>query len=378
MANDKRRRQDDAALRLLCVAYLHGAGGAERQITLLANGLAQIGHEVHLAVIAENLSQYHIDDKVHVHDLARIEAGSNNRFVARYRSLLQLIKTIRPEVSIHYWLQSAYLMAAMPASIRGKIVYSERGDPGDSEYSGLLGAIRRITFKRCAGLVFQTECARSYFGEPVRSKSTVIGNPLVLPEGQWLKPCANREKKIVTVGRLAEQKDFATLLSAMAIVHSVMPDYRLEIFGDGSLKSSLVNQANELSINEIVRFYQPVEDIYEHVYNAAAFVLSSRYEGMPNALMEAMGLGVPCVSTDYRPSGAARELIHEDENGLIVPIGDAVALANSIMRILDNVALSKRLATNAQFIRQERCAENVFALWNDYLWKMSASNDSNQ
>lgn len=150
-------------MKIVCVGYLQGAGGAERQIIMLANALAERHHDVHLVVLAENKSKYSIAENVIVHDLTNAEDSNKKRIVDRFRALKSELSKIRPDVSIHYWLQSAYMCAMMKKSITGRIIYSERGDPGDAEYKGILGVVRYLAFRKVDGFVFQSEGARDFF-----------------------------------------------------------------------------------------------------------------------------------------------------------------------------------------------------------------------
>ena len=160
--------------------YLHGAGGAERQIILLSNQMAQRGHEVTLCVLSEYKSKYKIDDNVNVVDLTGVEKGRFS-ILRRLRAFRHLVLKLCPDVVVNYNLQSAYFCLTIPKKRRGKVVYSERGDPYDDEYSGVLGKLRDFTVPRMDGLVFQSEGARDFFPEKVKKKSVVIHNSVNIP-----------------------------------------------------------------------------------------------------------------------------------------------------------------------------------------------------
>ena len=175
-------------MKLALVAYLHGAGGAERQITLLANVMAKRGHEVHFLVLAEYCKKYPISDKVIVHDLIYAENEGLHPIIGRYMALKRAYKDIKPDITIHYNLQSAYLTLAMPKKIYCKAIYSERGDPYDKEYSGFIGKISDWAVKGMDGLVFQSEGARDFFDEKIRAKSVVIHNSVEVPVDKYPVP----------------------------------------------------------------------------------------------------------------------------------------------------------------------------------------------
>lgn len=354
-------------MKVATIAYLHGAGGAERQILMLSNHLAEKGHEVHLVILNEFNTRYDVNDKVIQHDLSKKEIGSL-RILKRWKLLYDELNQIRPDVTVNYNFQSVYFEAIMPKKVCGKIVYSERGDPYDKEYSGILGILRALSFKRTDGFVFQSEGARDYFKNSVKNRSIVIHNPVSIPVGRYPTPIV-REKKIVSVGRLHPQKNQKLLIDSFSEVHKSLPEYKLEIYGDGKLYDELISQIERLRIKEFANVYPSRKDIWDCIYNASLFVLTSDYEGMPNVLMEAMALGVPCISTDCRPGGA-RSLIEDGINGFIVPLRDKTALAEKIIYLLNNSDKSKLLAENAMLIAKSHTPNVIFAQWENFLEKI--------
>ena len=355
-------------MKVATIAYLHGAGGAERQILMLSNYLVEKNHEVHLVILNEFNTRYAINDKVIQHDLSRSESG-RLRIIKRWKLLYNELKQIMPDVSVNFNFQSVYFEALMPQKVCGKIIYSERGDPYDKEYSGLLGILRTLSFKRTEGFVFQSEGARDYFDESVRKRSIVIHNPVSIPENKY-KGNVIREKKIVSVGRLHPQKNQRLLIDAFSEVHKFYPEYRLEIFGDGKLHGELTSQIEQLGLQECATIYPSRKDIWDCIFNATIFVLTSDYEGMPNVLMEAMALGVPCISTDCRPGGA-RTLIEDGENGYIVPLRDVNALSSKIIYLLANKNIAERIASKGRNIVIGHTPDAIFEKWENFIYELS-------
>ena len=353
-------------MKIACIGYLHGAGGAEKQIIMLSNALFERGHEVHLISLAETNSKYDICEGVIVHDLSFSENINGNKILNRYKALKNILMEIKPEVSVNYWLQSAYFCAMMSKSITGKVIYSERGDPGDKEYSGLLGIIRKLAFERVDGFVFQSEGARNYFSEKIKNNSTVIHISVSIPDGIFLKPCINREKKIVTVGRLHPQKNQKLLIDAFARIADDFPEYRLDIYGDGELEERLKEQIKRLGLENRVFLRGTKKNVLDYVYTASTFVLSSNYEGLPNALMEAIAIGVPCISTDCKPGGA-RTLIQDGINGWIVPRENVTLLAEKIQEVISGKKKNEMLEKEAIKFRKAHSSKAVFDMWEKYI-----------
>lgn len=351
-------------MKIALVAYLHGNGGAERQIIMLANALLNYGHEVYMVITGGNDCRYTIADTVKCVDITGCE-GKTFSIVRRFFALKKALESIRPEITIHYNFQSAYFAVAMPKKARGKIIYSERGDPYDDEYSGLLGLIRQHAIKRIDGFVFQTEGARDFFNENIRMRSTVIHNPLSISSTKNEFPVV-RDKRIVSVGRLHPQKNQRLLIEAFARIATDFKDYSLEVYGDGPLKDELEKLIDEKGLKGQVHLFNARKDIFKAIRNAAMFVLSSDFEGMPNALMEAMALGMPCISTDCRPGGA-RALIESGVNGVIVPCGDSDALADKMAYLLKNPEEANRYGEKATHIAETHTPDAIFKQWEQYI-----------
>ena len=352
-------------MKVACVGYLHGAGGAERQIIMLANELSGRGHEVSLIILVENKSKYNISKNVKIYDLTDIEIKGRNKILKRFQALKCILGEIKPDISIHFWLQSAYFCAMMAKSVSGQVIYSERGDPGDKEYKGILGMVRFITFMRIDGLVFQSKEAQKYFKKSIINKSVVIHNSVFIPENKYLLPCKKREKKIVNVGRLHPQKNQEMLIRSFKKIADDFPEYILEIYGDGELKSDLLALIEDLDLQKRVFLKGTTTNILDYIYTASLFILSSDYEGMPNALMEAMAIGVPCISTDCRPGGA-RALIKHGINGWITPIGDVDSLALLMDNVLQKKENTDLVIENAMKIRKTHSKKAVFDKWEQY------------
>lgn len=356
-------------MKLVCVAYFHGSGGAEKQITMLANSMSEKGHEVHMVILAESSIKFNILESVVIHDLTYCESKNGNKLINRFRAFRKELKSIRPDITINFWFQSAYFCSFLRNSITGKTIYSERGDPGDNEYSGFLGTLRTLSFKKIDGFVFQSDGARDFFDKKIQNRSDVIPNPIKIPSGKFDKPCINRKKKIVTVGRLHPQKNQKLLIKAFNSIKEKIPNYNLEIYGEGELEGELKNQINRLNLEDRVFLMGTRTNILDYIYDASLFVLSSDYEGLPNTLMEAIALGVPCISTDCKPGGA-EYLSKNVRSVFITPIDDVNALANKICDVLklDPDELVRENEINK--FRFSHSPVAIFSKWESFLYSV--------
>lgn len=352
-------------MKLALCAYLHGNGGAERQITMLANAMADRGHEVHFLVLSEFNKKYEISPLVHVHDLTEEEKKAIHPIIGRYKALKRAYKEIQPDCTIHYNLQSAYLTAAMPKKVYCKSIYSERGDPYDKEYDGLLGIIRNWCVKRTDGFMFQSEGARDFFGAEVAKRSVVIHNSVSVPVEKYPMP-ETRDNRIVSVGRLHEQKNQALLIDAFAKIADEFPECILENYGDGQLREALQQKIDQLGFTDRIKLLPARKDVFDAIRTARLFVLSSDYEGMPNALMEAMALGLPCVATDCRPGGV-RTLVEDGVNGFVVPRMNVDALADTMRYVLSHPEVADTIAHGGRMIAETHTEKITFDKWEEFI-----------
>ncbi len=167
-------------------------------------------------------------------------------------------------------------------------------------------------------------------------------------------------KKIVAAGRLEQQKNHAMLISAFKKIHDCYPDYSLYIYGEGRLRGSLIKQIQLLGLEEAVFLPGSVKDIHKKIADAEIFVLSSNYEGLSNALLEAMMMGLPCISTDCAGSN---EIIQNNINGLLIPIGDTDKLAECMKRLINDREFSAQISKESQITSRQFDSETVIIKW---------------
>lgn len=347
-------------------------GGAERAISNLANGFCEKGYRVYM--ITENP-----DDKesypLHC-DVERImlpKPDKGNRIfnmTARITNLRKAVKELRVQVLVSF-IGKANIRAVLATRFtRTKSIVSVRSAPAREYGTKVRRILAKTLFCLAEGAVFQTEEARNFFASAVRKKAAVLMSPL---HPDFVRPRfeGKRRHEIVTVGRLHEVKNHEMLIRAFAAVAPDYPDHVLRLYGDGDTKEKLAGLIGELGMEDRVFLEGNCSHVADAIQEAEIFVLSSNVEGMPNALLEAMALGLACISTDC-PCGGPRTVIRDGENGLLVPVGDTVALERAIRRILDDPDLEERLGVNASAIREELSPEKVNENWMKYIAQVDA------
>lgn len=250
-----------------------------------------------------------------------------------------------------------------------KHIISERNDPAHFAGKKIVKIISRLLMKFADGYVFQTKQARDYYGKKISEKSTIIINPLLnLSKMQNGPFSGERKKTIITVGRLNAQKNQLLLIDAFSEIKKEYPEYHLEIWGDGPLRKDLERRILELKLEDSVLLPGSSNEILHEIYDEGIFVLSSDFEGMPNALMEAMALGLPCISTDC-PCGGPKELIDNGINGLLVPPNNLTELINAIRFCIENYTKAVQFGIQAMEIRDVASPSQVAKQWIDFFLK---------
>jgi glycosyltransferase involved in cell wall biosynthesis len=236
---------------------------------------------------------------------------------------------------------------------REKVICSERNNPAMREPEHM-SAIAGI-YAQADLVVFQTERVRALFGEEIRSRSIVIPNPVTM-ELRW----EGGSPRVVNVGRLTPQKNQALLLRAFARFHAAHPGYTLSVYGEGPLREMLTRLAEELGVSDTVFLEGNVPDLHRRIRDAEMFVLSSDYEGMSNALLECMAMGMPCISTACEGSD---ELIQSGVSGILTETGDEEALYRAMCRLAEDPALRQELGEAAHRTARAYRTELIANRW---------------
>lgn len=330
-------------------------GGAERVLVTLANSLSRRGLAVDF-VLCSRTGPYlkELDERVNIIDLQA------SRVIAAVIPLLRYLRKARPHALVSSLMHSN-VVAALAITADGRrtrLILREASTPGagDRKTSIKHSALMKMVgwaYRRADALVAVSQGAQDQMARvlrlPARVVQPVILNPVIdqslrdkaaqAPQPSW--PWTDEEPTLLGVGRLVPAKDFATLLRALALVNQTRPA-RLIILGDGPERESLEVEAQRLGM--AARVWMPgfVDNPFAHMRQASAFVLSSRREGLPNVLIQAMACQTPVVATRC-PSGP-EEILENGRLGALVEVGDAQAMAAAILDILEGRTEAKGLS----------------------------------
>lgn len=369
-----------------------GRGGAERVVSILSKEFASLGHDVTIATEWVSDNEYTISEnvkRVNVGLTSEDESRSRlSKIIKRYTNLREFAKKEKPDVLISFCNKANFRATVALLGLDVKLITSVRNDPQRDYAPYKLST--SIMKKRADGCVFQTPDAMDYFGSDFAKKSVIILNPLSedfatetgfqyspvtwgnkLPDEKMPDTSVSR-KNIVTAGRISYQKNHILLVKAFNSIKDDAPEAILKIFGDtqdSEVKKELEEFIKANDLEERVFLMGLSDRVIEELKKAYMFVLSSDYEGLPNALIEAMSLGLPCISTDC-PCGGSRELIEQGINGILTPVGDIETLADAMLKLIQDQDEAQKLASEASKIKNELQPEVIAQKWLEFIDKV--------
>lgn len=352
---------------VLVISHL-GLGGAERVMRDLADTWSALGVHVTLVTLNQGTKP---DFYTTAPEVARVDldfgerrrrAWPKMRTLACLWALRRTIACARPDVVVSFITSTNLFTLAATAGSRVPVIVSERIDPRVEPIDAPGARLRKWLYPRAAAIVVQTSSAATFFTGRSRQNVHVIGNAVAAAPTASERAASDR-RLVLAMGRLATQKRFDLLLHAFARLADQFADWDLEIWGEGPERLALTRLIDALGLRSRASLQGRTDRPYDQYYRADLFVLSSDYEGFPNALAEAMSCGVACISTDC-PSGPS-EIVRNGVDGFLVPVGDAAQLASTMRRLMANSDERLRVGEAARELPRRLSSERVFSAWND-------------
>ncbi len=341
-------------------------GGAERVITILASTLAELGYNVTLLVNRVTESDYYVSKKVKivVVDSKKQKYPSASlyhkfkRHVTAVKFIRNYIKQNKPQVIIPFLNTQIFRTFFATRFLKVKFVPSLRCTPRTKKFN-VYNLIRSFIFYNSDAIYFQTEAQRQLFCKHTQKKGFVLSNPISLDFiNNNYKTYSNKITNVVSVSRITAQKNHKMLIDAIINLHPTYENVNLKIYGDGDLVNELNEYINKNNAESYIKLMGKVKDVASVLKSSDLFVLSSNVEGMPNALMEAMAIGLPCISTDCKTG--PKELIGNNERGVLVKVGSTSDLTDAIANLIEDNDFAIKLGTLAkEYIVSEFTPENI-------------------
>lgn len=339
------------------------AGGTERVITILSNQLVLKGFRIKIFIWRSIPVFYKIDPSIEIIDVPQqCGGGSLIEGMIYFRKYL---KRFPPDFLLGF--SAPFNIVSLISSLRLNIrtVVCERNDPRFVPFHSYQRIIRNLVYYLADGILTQTQHNKDYFSGRLRNKTQVIYNPIFMDE-KYIGGAKsdNHSCRIISVARLKKQKNQQLLINAFSRFSELYPDYCLYIYGEGDLRGQLEKLVKEKGLENKVFLPGVSKRIFEILLTCEIFVLPSNFEGMPNTLIEAMCIGLPCIST--KVSGAT-DLIRDGENGLLVDINNEDQLFHAMVELAANPETRFRIGLNATKLYSRLNVNAISEEWYRYI-----------
>ena len=337
-----------------------GIGGITKSLSFVANSCAEYGFDVICLSFSNEKQTIHLNKKIKI-DFLPYENGRNLYYKFLYLNKLRArINFYKPNLIIAFGADYVRMVVLASKGMNIPIIGSERGNPylynkkQKNKYSK--------AFLKCEKVVFQTTGARDYFDKNILSKSIIIPNAAIqrFENNGLIRNKSNNS--IVVCSRLSKEKNIEGIIEAFGKSTELLDNYILKIYGDGPLLDYLKQKVDYMHLSDSVVFLGNVNNVFEIEYCASLFVLNSYYEGMPNSLIEAMSIGIPCVATDCPPGGVAF-LSDSGRRVKLVNVDDSSSLSKAMEEVCTNKNISEALSKNGQEISAILSPTNISNRW---------------
>lgn len=354
-----------------------GAGGAERVMSVMANYWAEQGKQVTLITMASTGEDFYaLHSDIHRVGLgltgssfSLAEAIKNN--VRRLKRLRQEIRASQPDFVISFVDTMNILTLASTAGLKIPVIVSERIDPRHQPIGLVWAGLRSLLYPFAEALVVQTDAVRDWAKKSVREKAIhIIPNPLQPSLSRSVPPFRRHggNPTLVAIGRLHRQKGFDLLVRAFAKCVERHASWSLVVLGEGEEREPLEALIAALGLKDKVDLPGRVKDPSHILQQAELFALSSRYEGFPNVLLEAMSYGLAVISTDCASGPGA--IIRDGVDGILVPPNDVEAMATGMDRLMADRTERQRLGASAISVIERFGVDKVMSMWDDVFLKV--------
>ena len=345
----------------------HSWGGGEKMFMWLASSLYKRGYDIKYCLLYNN-------DDISTNGVPADYLGFKfttsyllrniKYFTVGAYKIAKYIRRNHVEYVVCFGFNSFYILGILKHLMGFRLLVSERGDPTRKR----LSIIRKFLFAGSDVSVFQTYGAARFYDKNKKDASFVIPNPVSIPNNVW-KNCEG-SLNVISVGRIDfEQKRQDLLIEAFRIVVKDIPKAKLIIVGKGYDENRLISMIKDSGLGSAVILKGFKKDVLTEMAKANVFVLTSDFEGIPNALLEAMAFGMPVISTDCSPGGAAM-LIQNGENGILVDKGNVNQLADAMILLLNDQSMRIKLGEQARRDMNKYHESSIIEKWKEAIHRL--------
>lgn len=345
-------------MKILFFIHSLGGGGAERIATILLNHLCE-KNEVYVAVTSFNRTPYPLDNRVKVIDNSVKCKIKGAHRILKYGKIHKAIKTVNPDIIISFIVETNGYVLLTNLLTKKKIIVSERNSTKHNN-SIWKRISRKYLYPKADKVVFvaEEECQNSKL-----ANKTFIYNPCHL---EPFSDYSHRDNSVIAVGSLHKwhQKGFDLLIDAWAKIEKEHPEWQLEILGR-TPKSPIPDKIHKLGLEDRVTLLGPTDDVASTLRKKSIYILSSRYEGFPNGLLEAMSQGCACIATNCHTG--PKEIITVNKSGILAEVENIEDMSIKISDLIEKQELRKKLSTGAIEEAKRFDIKHIMRQWDDLI-----------
>lgn len=367
---------------LFFINHLSGSGGAQKAALEVCNHLSALGYAVELVPLAPTVNRpAGLSNEVGLHALWSPPLSTRGRMMRRLTTLIRrgqirrLARKAKEPTVVISFTTGANLPVLRAIGRSGiSVIVSERNAMPRPGCSGDWHARVNTLYKDAALITSNSRAVLHYFECQGLPQTYHTPNPYRLPQyNKEAESLKGDVKTILVVGGLREQKGYDLIFRAIAQAKlDQHPDLRLKIIGEGSLKPDLMSLAEKLAIHDRLDWIGVVDDLAPHYLSADLFILASRWEGVPNVLLEALGYGLPCVVS--RIPGVT-EYVEDNVHAIAFQSENHTDLSEKIRLLLDSPELRRRLSRNARLLAETFSKTNKIDVWMQAIERVMATSE---
>ncbi|MDR1365495.1 MAG: glycosyltransferase family 4 protein [Holosporales bacterium] len=351
-------------MRIVFVISSLGSGGAEKVLSGLANRFVTKNNEVSIVTFSQKgaVPFYPLDPHISLIQLDQLREDTFcltrlKNIAKRIFCLRKMLKALVPDVVISFIEVTNLTVLIAGIGLKAPVVVSERTSIKDHQIPTLYKKLRMILYRKAAKVLTQTESNKQLLSN--LKNVQVIPNAVTAPKHQKKRMCS-KATNIISTGRLCRSKDFETLIKAFAGLAPQYPQLKLAIYGDGDNRANLESLIASFGLEDKVFLPGVTSDVYGVLQKADLFVFPSRYEGFPNALCEAMAVGLPVIASNC-PGNI--DVVRDKIDGRLFPIGNVNTLTDLMIELIEDCEQRQLLSDNAQQIVTRFNPDEIFTMW---------------
>lgn len=355
--------------RVLVLFPHFGIGGIPKSLCFLCNTLKQAGYDVYALSLSSNKEMLNFYQGIRRdtmgYDGSKInKQGTLKQNISKILLLFRLNKKIRQLKPAFVCTFGTDHMRIAAISLKGlssiKLIGSERGDP--NQYTEKQKEKYQRAIKRCDKFVFQTEGARDCFLKLDSGIAEVIPNPYLQLQGSVEPWDGERDKTIIACGRLSREKNFPLIVKAFFEVYKKHPEYSLKIYGSGPQKEEIYKEIKDNKLESCAHIIENCSNVFEVERKAGMFILASDFEGMPNVLMEAMGVGIPSIAVQC-PPGGVDAITDKGKRALLVSMPEVKEISQAMLKYIEEPELAYQMSAKGTKVREEFSEQKIKEKW---------------